>query len=218
MKNYLLDNLDLERDRRLQGRTFVDPYADLLWTRAVSLINSSRDKERLLAAYQFAESIDYEHAGLSPEIYFAHPVRVAALSMLYYDKINVDIGIVGLIHNVFELSDFTVDFISEKFGKKIANQILSLTVNRDLQWNVDYKKAYYEQLSDGPVEARVVKIMDKLDNLFILGVNLDKAVKLKYLKEIEKHVLPLAHKTTPKIYSYMKDLVDNNYNSGFNLS
>ena len=138
--------------------------------------------------------------------------------MLYYDKINVDIGIVGLIHNVFELSDFTVDFISEKFGKKIANQILSLTVNRDLQWNVDYKKAYYEQLSDGPVEARVVKIMDKLDNLFILGVNLDKAVKLKYLKEIEKHVLPLAHKTTPKIYSYMKDLVDNNYNSGFNLS
>ena len=216
-KFHLLDNLDLERDRRLQGRTSVDPHADLLWTKALSLIASSTEKERLLEAYQFAGSIKYDHAGLSPEIYFAHPIRVASLAMLYYDKMNVDLGIIGLIHNVFELSDYTNDFISEKFGKKTSDQILSLTVNRDIQWNVDYKKAYYEQLSDGPVEARVVKIMDKLDNLFILGVNPDKQVKIKYLKEIEKHVLPLAYKTTPKIYSYMKELVDNNYNNGFNI-
>jgi len=219
MKNFhLLDNLDLERDRRLQGRTSVDPNADLLWTKALSLIISSTEKERLLEAYQFAGSIKYDHAGLSPEIYFAHPVRVASLAMLYYDKINVDLGIVGLIHNVFELSDYTNDFISKKFGEKISNQISDLTVNRDLQWNEDYKNTYYEKIMNGPREARIIKIIDKLDNLFILGVNPDKQVKIKYLKEIEKHVLPLAYKTTPKIYSYMKELVDNNYNNGFNIS
>jgi (p)ppGpp synthase/HD superfamily hydrolase len=139
------------------------------------------------------------------------------LAMLYYDKINVDLGIVGLIHNVFELSDYTKDFISEKFGEKISNQVSNLTVNRNLQWNEDYKNAYYEKIMNGPREARIIKIIDKLDNLFILGVNPDKQVKIKYLKEIEKHVLPLAYKTTPKIYSYMKELVDDNYKSGFNI-
>ena len=92
-----------------------------------------------------------------------------------------------------------------------------MTVNRNLQWNEDYKNAYYEKIMNGPREARIIKIIDKLDNLFILGVNPDKQVKIKYLKEIEKHVLPLAYKTTPKIYSYMKELVDNNYNNGFNI-
>ena len=219
MKNFhLLDNLDLERDRRLQGRTSVDPHADLLWTKALSLIASSNEKERLLEAYQFAGTIKYDHAGLSPEIYFAHPVRVSALAMLYYDKMNVDLGIVGLIHNVFELSDYTNDFITEKFGKNISKQITNLTVNRGLQWDEDYKTDYYKKIENGPIEARVIKIIDKLDNLFILGVNPDKEVKIKYLKEIEKHVLPLAYKTTPKIYSYMKELVENNYKTGFNLS
>jgi len=218
MKDFqLLDSIDSERNRRLLGRSIVDPNADLLWNKAISLINSVSEKERLLEAYKFARSIKYEHAGLSPEIYFAHPIRVAALSMLNNDEVNVDLGIVGLIHNVYELSDYTIDFIVDKFGKKISDQILNLTVNRDLQWNIDYKKEYYKKIENGPIEARIIKIFDKLDNLFILGVNPNKEVKIKYLKEIEKYVLPLAHKNTPKIYSYMKELVENNYKSGFNI-
>tara|TARA_R110001606_G_scaffold391167_1_gene558704 strand:+ start:1906 stop:2565 length:660 start_codon:yes stop_codon:yes gene_type:complete len=213
----LLESIDLERERRLKGRVAVDPNADLLWTKALNLVSSSTEKERLLEAYQFAGNIKYDHAGLSPEIYFAHPIRVASLAMLYYDKMNVDLGIVGLIHNVFELSDYTNDFITEKFGKKISNQILDLTVDREQQWDEDYKNTYYKKIENGPIEARVIKIIDKLDNLFILGVNPNEEIKIKYLKEIEKHVLPLAYRTTPKIYSYMKELVDDNYKSGFNI-
>mgnify|MGYP006109506621 FL=1 len=214
----LLDSIKIERNLRLKGRFVIDPQADLLWNKALSLTTDINKKEKLLEAYKFAGEIKYDHAGLSSEIYFAHPIRVASLAMLYYDEINVDLGIVGLIHNVYELSDYTNDFITEKFGKNISNQIANLTVNRGLQWDEDYKTDYYKKIENGPIEARVIKIIDKLDNLFILGVNPDKEVKIKYLKEIEKHVLPLAYKTTPKIYSYMKELVENNYKTGFNLS
>ena len=98
-----------------------------------------------------------------------------------------------------------------------GHQILDLTVDREQQWDEDYKNTYYKKIENGPIEARVIKIIDKLDNLFILGVNPNEEIKIKYLKEIEKHVLPLAYRTTPKIYSYMKELVDDNYKSGFNI-
>lgn len=218
MKKFnLLDNINVERNRRLKGRFLVEPNTEILWNKALNLNHSSEEKKRLNEAYEFASNIKYDHVGLSSEVYFVHPIRVASLAMLYCDEFNVDLGIVGLIHNVYELSDFSDDFIKAKFGKKISNQILNLTVNRDLQWDVDYKNNYYKKIENGPVEARIIKVIDKLDNLFILGVNPDEDVKTKYLKEIEKHILPLALKNTPKIYNYLKNLVEDTNNNAFNL-
>ena len=219
MKEFkILGNIENERSLRLKGRFEVDPHADLLWNRVLSYTYDTSVKEKLIETYNFAATIKYNHKGLSSKIYFTHPIRVASIAMLYYDKINVDLGILGLIHNVFELSDYTNEFIAKKFGKNISNQVTTLTVNRSIQWDEDYKISYYKKIENGPIEARVIKIIDKLDNLFILGINPDKDVKIKYLKEIEKHILPLAFKTTPKIYSYMIKLVENSYKSGFNLN
>ena len=216
-RKMLLDSIESERSLRLKGRTEFDSHAVLLWNKALSLTIDIKRREKLLDAYKFAYEIEYDHVGLSSEIYFAHPLRVASLAMLYYDEINVDLGIVGLIHNIYELSDYTKEVIGEKFGKNISDQITNLTVNRDFQWDEDYKTDYYKTIANGPIESRIVKIIDKLDNLFILGINPNREVKLKYLNEIEKYVLPLARKATPEIYSYMKELVESTYNAGFNL-
>ena len=218
MGHKFLSTIENERNFRLAGRFVIDPQADLLWSEALSLTNDSTIIKKLTEAYNFASEIKYDHSGLSSKIYFAHPIRVASIAMLYYDKINVDLGILGLIHNVFELSDYSNNFITKKFGKNISDQIVSLTVNRSLQWDQDYKKSYYNRIENGPIEARVIKIIDKLDNLFIIGINPDKDLKIKYLKEIEKYILPLAYKTTPNIYRYMKELVDNSYKTAFNLN
>ena len=95
----LLSTIEKERNLRLKGRFIIDPHADLLWNKALSLTNAT-NKTKLLEAYNFARKIKYDHEGLSSTIYFAHPIRVASLAMLYYDEINLDLGILGLIHKL----------------------------------------------------------------------------------------------------------------------
>ena len=209
-KLYILSSIDIEVKRRIIGRSQVDPHADVLWKKSLTLINDNTEKEKLLNAYKFAQNIKYDHAGLSSEVYFAHPVRVASLAMLKNDKVNIDLGILGLLHNVNELSEHSNLFIEKKFGKKISNMINILTVNRDIQWDLDYKDSYYEKIDNGPLESRIIKVFDKLDNLFVLDLNPDKKIKTQYLNEIIKHVLPMAEKNTPYVYHYMKELVDYN--------
>tara|TARA_B110000240_G_C13511029_1_gene459387 strand:+ start:672 stop:1331 length:660 start_codon:yes stop_codon:yes gene_type:complete len=218
MKKFkILNDISIERNRRLEGRFIFDPHANVLWKNTLSLISKNSEKERLLDAYFIAKSINYNHPGLAPEIYFSHPIRVASLAMLYYGKTNVDLAVLGLIHNIYELSDKNTDYVIRNFGEKISNQILNLTVNRDLQWDQNYKRSYYKKIENDSLETCIVKIMDKLDNLFILGLNPDKEIKIKYLQEIEKFVLPLAKKVTPELHGYIKNLVEDNYNIGFNL-
>ena len=48
--------------------------------------------------------------------------------------------------------------------------IKKLTVDRPRQWDWDYKRNYYEQISISS-EMSVVKVLDKLDNLYLLSNN-----------------------------------------------
>ena len=104
-----LDEINNEREYRIKGRSIPDPNAILLWNRAINDIQSSEKKETLIDAFNFAKGIKYEHEGLTGDIYFAHPVRVAALSLLSQERVSIDFGIIGLLHNIFELSDISFD-------------------------------------------------------------------------------------------------------------
>jgi hypothetical protein len=53
----------------------------------------------------------------------------------------------------------------------------------------------------------VVKIIDKLDNLFMLGLNPDEAVRQRYLNEISHYVLPLVKQFLPQLANYFENLV-----------
>ena len=44
-------------------------------------------------------------------------------------------------------------------------------MNRELQWDFDYKKLYYQSIRDAGRAVMIVKIFDKLDNLFLLHLN-----------------------------------------------
>jgi (p)ppGpp synthase/HD superfamily hydrolase len=113
------------------------------------------------------------------------------------------------------VSDVSVDTLSETFGSGISDQIETLTVDRNVQWNKTYKAGYYVKLTAGPLSARVVKIVDKLDNLFVLGLNPDASVREKYLAEIEEFVLPMAEASLPSLTAYMRNLVQDCRATGF---
>jgi (p)ppGpp synthase/HD superfamily hydrolase len=97
----------------------------------------------------------------------------------------------------------------------VATQIKNLTVDRVQQWNAAYKTKYYKILTDGPVSAQIVKVFDKLDNMFLLGLNKDDEIRAKYLAEIERYVIPMAQKHLPNIANYMTVLSDDCKQQGY---
>ncbi len=212
---HYLKSSSQERQRRLEGQKSPDPQVAVLWQQALDLVKDFPAKTRLLAAHAYACALDYKHGGLPSAIYLSHPIRVAALGLLSDAAEDSDIGVVGLLHNVMEVSQVSKDDIAEKFGQGVADQISVLTVDRSLQWDQTYKTAYYAGICGGPRAARVVKIFDKLDNIFLLGLNRNEDVRVKYLAEIETFVLPMVARDVPELSAYFEQLVTEARQLGF---
>ncbi len=203
----ILGSIAIERQRRMSGLLKPDPYALVLWNQALAALKSDAERSRLTYAFTYAKGIKYKHAGLTSDIYFSHPLRVAALAVLVSGTQEADIGILAILHNVLEVSDVSADTLAEIFGMEIASQVTALTVDRAVQWHPPYKTEYYRKLMDGPHASRVVKIVDKLDNLFLLGLNPDEEVKEKYLAEINRFVLPMTQLALPYLETYLQELI-----------
>jgi (p)ppGpp synthase/HD superfamily hydrolase len=215
MRRALFDTIEHERRQRLLGRERPDPNAFALWHEALALDGGEGYSAQLQAAYRYARSLPYAHEGLEGDIYVAHPIRVAALALLSQERPDAQLGVLALIHNVLEVSNVSSDRLVERFGGAIAEQIVNLTVDRAQQWDETYKRAYYDRLNAGPAHARVVKVFDKFDNLFLLGLNPDATIRQRYLREVETHVLPMAERELPSIHPYMTDLVRDCRDTGY---
>ena len=211
--NLYIDKISVERERRLVGRKTADPRANFLWEEALKTVNKD-EKNVLKDAYNYSKTIVYEHPGLSAELYFAHPLRVASLAILLADKSPVEAGVIGILHNVFEVSKTSFDEIEKRFGKEISFMLEKLTINRSLQWDAVYIKEYYSCINKLPQNARKVKVIDKFDNLFILGLNHDKEVRSKYLDEVKKYILPNIKRDLPYMYVYFSNLIINCQKTG----
>lgn len=211
----ILDDIGLERQRRLLGLLEPDPHALVLWSRATAALPGDVQRDRLVHAFGFAKEINYRHVGLTSDIYFSHPLRVAGLAILISGAQDADTGVLAVLHNVLEVSDVSTDMLSTTFGTDMSNLITALTVDRDIQWDKAYKAGYYRKLMEGPIFARVVKIIDKLDNLFVLGLNPDVSVRDKYLIEVEDFVLPMTVTSLPVVTAYMRELVQDCRSTGF---
>lgn len=206
--NNYIDEISEERERRLLGLNKVDIRAEYLWEEALNTV-SIEEKNELITAYDYAKTITYDHPGLSAEIYFTHPLRVASYAILLADEFPVEAGKVGLLHNVFEVSTTSYDDIDQRFGKEVSFIIESLTVDRALQWDVSYKNEYYKSINSLPKYARNIKVIDKFDNLFVLGLNPDPDVRSKYLSEIKQYIVPIIKKDLPYMFSYFSRLIIN---------
>ena len=112
-----LTSIPNERQYRIVGRYKPDPKALELWNKALDSLQNTEDVLMLSKAFAFAKEIKYRHVGMSSEIYFMHPLRTAAFSLLCEECQNIDFGIIGLLHNVFELSDTPPERLIETFNK-----------------------------------------------------------------------------------------------------
>ena len=72
-------------------------------------------------AWDFAEKAHHGQKRTSGENYFTHPIAVAGILA----ELNLDANtiITGLLHDVVEDCDVTIDTILVKFGKEVATLI-----------------------------------------------------------------------------------------------
>tara|TARA_Y100000591_G_C21782865_1_gene672106 strand:+ start:324 stop:950 length:627 start_codon:yes stop_codon:yes gene_type:complete len=139
-----------------------------------------------------------------------HIIRVTYYCLKYADfKYKDQICKLALVHNIYEKKNNS-SRLKKLVDKKTLNLAKVLQVNRKKQWEKAYIRSYYEKINNSSSLIKIVKCLDKFDNLFNLHKNPKLKIKKLYLREIELFILPLVKKYLPKLLKYYKKLFEYN--------
>ena len=180
--------------------------------RFFNVLETQNTPDFVMSIKSFAEKIEsqeYKHGHLSKSQYLAHPFRLASLLIHYFPDVDASYIKLALCHNIIEVSDVS-DLLAAYLGDELMGFVRTLTVDRKKQWDADYKNSYYDKIGQERI-TRVIKVFDKLDNLFILSENDNDKIKTMYLKEIEKYVIPFVILDMTYLEGYFKTIIDINY-------
>jgi len=215
MKSFFLKNYVYERKRRIKYKKVFDKKALLDWKKIIKSNKLVKNKKQLQSYFNYAKNLKYSHN--NSKAYFSHPLRVAniAFGLSRYSPSPKNLIILGLFHNIMEASNEKISFLEKLLGKNILKQIKTLTVNRKKQWNLKYKINYYRNINSQHKNTRLVKIIDKLDNLFTIGLNSSKMIRKRYISEIEKNIVPMVKKDLPILVKYFEGLIKQSRNLGY---
>ena len=195
MLNFLSERSIRIKSIEDEGAGYIDLFKDSL-NNHPGLDN----KDLILDALNFSCSLEYFHEGHSKESYLAHPIRVALLAMKHLDPPKSEQLILALLHNVYEVTKVKKKDLIKRFGEDIHNSIETLTVNRDLQWDKKYKETFYKSINRSNLSTKIIKILDKFDNIFLINSNSDNFIRKKYINEIKAYILPMTKIYLPAIY------------------
>jgi GTP diphosphokinase / guanosine-3',5'-bis(diphosphate) 3'-diphosphatase len=126
------------------------------------------DRDLLVRAYRFSERAHEGQKRLSGENFVSHCVEVAKILVdLQLDTVTVASG---LIHDVVEDTEITVEDIEIEFGKEIAEIVDGLTKIGHLPLNSSQERQvenYRKLLLSIAKDARVIliKLADRLHNM-----------------------------------------------------
>lgn len=108
--------------------------------------------------------------------YFEHVVGVAMI----LDRVGFDepVVVAGLLHDVVEDTEVTLDQVRDRFGAEVAGLVAACSeIKTDEQgrkrpW-IDRKRDHLEALAGAPTEVAAVILADKLHNLLSIACDLE---------------------------------------------
>ncbi len=203
----ILGKIGNERQKRIDY--LINKNSDYLVNLEEKVLSheSGENISLITKGLNFAKQMEYEHPGQTKEVYLAHPFRV---SCIYKDIVNpnkLDGIMLGILHNIYEVTATDNKFCNKYFSKNICDAISILTIDRSLQNNKEYLEIYYKKIAESEDFVGQIKALDKLDNLFLLCLNPSKSVRLNYINEIEKFVLPIVKMHMPYLFDYYISVV-----------
>jgi (p)ppGpp synthase/HD superfamily hydrolase len=96
--------------------------------------------------------------------YVSHPFRVALTVTQVFGCDDPTALCTALLHDVIEDTTADYDEVAKHFGDEIAVGVACLTKDKRLP-EPQREPAFYKQISEGPWQARLVKLADAFDNI-----------------------------------------------------
>jgi (p)ppGpp synthase/HD superfamily hydrolase len=183
-------------------------FAEYIWRKALESLKLD-EQLYLKSVRDFAEEIEYKHIGLTPKEYFIHPLRVSAMAGILAESDRLPVMTVGLLHNIYEISIPDEEEIISKYGDEINTMLRSLAIDRTRQGDSNYLSEYYESIRNFPKSIGMIKVIDKIDNLYSLNITASKAEGVNYLSEAKNYVVPLCDFLCPQISETLIDILQN---------
>ncbi len=165
----------------------------------ISIIEESNpqcDVELIIEAYNFAENAHEGQYRKSGEKYFIHPVEVAKI--LIELKMDSSTIAAGLLHDVIEDTEYTYEYISNKFGEEVAMLVEGVTKltrfsfnSREERQAENLRKMFIAMAKD--IRVILIKLADRLHNMRTLKYQSEHKKKEKAQETLEIYA-PIAHR------------------------
>ena len=211
MSSFNIDEFfeDFEFERKIRNSSYTEKssHANNLWDELIRSLNQS-DVEIAIKSRNFAAAIKYKHPGLETAEYFLHPLRVGSIGGLISSENKLIAAQVGLLHNIYEVTELERSKIVEFFGSTIDSVLWKLTINRKLQSEKEYLETYYGEIAALPQNLGLIKVLDKIDNLFLLNVTAAPDVKESYLHEVNEYLRPLCEIVAPNMSNTLNKIIE----------
>jgi GTP diphosphokinase / guanosine-3',5'-bis(diphosphate) 3'-diphosphatase len=126
------------------------------------------DSDLIRRAYEYARWAHRDQKRRSGEPYFVHPVGVANI----ISELRLDVASVcaGLLHDVVEDTEATLDEVRDRFGDEIADLVDGLTKLNDIDFSSreDRQAESFRKMVEAmarDLRVLLVKLCDRLDNM-----------------------------------------------------
>ena len=171
-----------------------DEYENL--TRVIRKYNQKFDFYLLDRTYAFAKSAHEGQLRVNGDPYIIHPVLVATtLAELELDSVCI---IAGLLHDVAEDTEVTIDIIRDNFGQEVADIVDGVTklaripyTTKEEQQAENIRKMFLAMSKD--IRVILIKLADRLHNMRTLEF-MPEAHRVQKAKETLEIFAPLANR------------------------
>ncbi len=197
--------------RKYSGLVYVEPCVFGIelesWLKACDFWNPYVEKALRMARKLHGEQKrDDGSPYLEQHIY---PVTLTILKTIRLRHIHrspvitpQDMIIAALLHDALEDTDVKEIKIIDEFGENVYEMIKVLTKKRP--WEKNYSmEDYIKRLNSSDFRIRMIKLADRMNNLFCLQYTTEEKRKW-YIDDTIKYYLPLAKNTSRYFYIWMK--------------
>ena len=137
--------------------------------------------------------------------YFIHPLRITLILRAagFSEFENENLMIAALFHDLVEDTDISLSEIENKFGRNVASIVSEVSIPIKTE-----KEVYLENLKNASVEAKIIKLADRIDNLIDLPKSFWPIDKQKSYAEQAKIILESCGDANSKLALRLKQEIE----------